>query len=140
MTLNDALNNSLNEVPNGVASGYIDLKTGSLLGVSAIENKPQEILNVIATAVTELFESPLFKIFDNIWSENLSTDDFEHDKFSEILFLGSEYITLLKRCNKNPQHAVMYVAQKTTPPGVLIMQVRNHLPIVESTIDPVTNL
>lgn len=135
MALNDALQKSLYEVPDGVAAGYVDLRTGSLLGIYCVEEKPQEILNIIVTAVAELFEAPLFKIFDNIWSPKLSKEAFDQEAFSEILLLGSEYITLLKRCNQKPQHVVVYVARKTTPPGIVLMQVRNNLPSVESAVD-----
>ena len=137
MALSDALEKSLDDVPEGVAAGYLDLKTGEILGFSAIEDKPQEFLNVVATAVSELFEAPLFKIFENMRTKNTIEEDFGENSFSEILLLGTKYITMLKRCDESPQHAVVYVAQKSTPPGILLMQVRNNLPSIESAVNSV---
>ena len=132
MTLHDALRESLRSVPDGVAAGYIDLATGSLLSVCAEDEKPQEFLNILASAVTELFEAPLFKVLDQIWSKDFTKDDLEKDALREVLLLGDQHITLLRRCEKNTKHAVVYVARNRTSPGVLIMQVRNQLPSVEA--------
>jgi hypothetical protein len=134
MTLRDALQESLESVPDGIAVGYIDLATSSLIGLAAREERPQEFLNVIATAVTEMFEAPLFRVLNKIWSMEFSEEALQADAFSEILLMGSDYTTLLKRCEKNPRHAVIYVTRKDAPPGILMMQVRSNLPLVEAAL------
>lgn len=132
MTLHDALQESLHKMPHGIAAGYVDLTTGSLLALCANEKKPQEFLNVMTSAVTELFEAPLFRALDKIWSENFVAEDLEKEAFGEILLFGQEYMTLLKRC-ENAAHAVIYVTKIDTPPGFLLMQVRSNLPAVEAS-------
>lgn len=134
MSLHDTLQESLESVPDGVAVGYLDLATGSLLSIAAREQKPQEFLNVIAAAVTELFEAPLFKALDKIWSADFTEKALEEQAFKEILLLGNEYTTVLKRCENNAHHAVIYVTKRQAPPGVLLMQVRSNLPAVEAAI------
>jgi len=134
MTLHAALQQSLRTVPDGVAAGYLDLTTGALLSLFAAEQRPQEFLNVMASAVTELFEAPLFKMIDKIWSNQLTEADLAKDGFGEILLFGKEYTTLLKRCHKHERHAVIYVSRKETPPGILLMEVRKSLPKVEETV------
>ena len=134
MSLQTRLQESLETVPDGVAVGYLDLKTGSLLSIAARDERPQEFLNVIAAAVTELFEAPLFKALDKIWSADFSETELEDPAFTEILLLGNEYTTVLKRCKNNAHHAVIYVTRKQAPPGVLLMQVRSTLPAVEAAI------
>src|SRR5262245_48324013 len=128
MTLRNTLQASLESVPDGIAVGYLDLTTGSLISLASKNEKPQEILNVIASAATELFEAPLFKVLDKIWSDSFAKRDLDDNAFGEILLLGNEYTTLLKRCEKHANHAVIYVTKKNTPPGVLLMQVRSNLP------------
>lgn len=134
MTLRDTLQASLDSVPDGVAVGYIDLTTGSLLSLASREERPQEFLNVIARAVTEMFEAPLFKVLNKIWSVEFSEEALQADAFTEILLMGSDYTTLLKRCEKNPRHAVIYVTHKNAPPGILMMQVRSDLPRIEAAL------
>jgi hypothetical protein len=134
MTLHTTLEQSLKTVPDGVAAGYVDLTTGALLSISAADQKPQEFLNAMASAVTELFEAPLFKMIDKIWSEQLTADDLSKEGFGEILLFGKDYTTLLKRCEKHQQHAVIYVSRKETPPGILLMEVRKSLPVVEESV------
>jgi hypothetical protein len=134
MTLQDTLRETLKAVPDGVAAGYVDLTTGALLGISATEKKPQEFLNAMASAVAELFEAPLFKMIDKIWSDDLTEEDLGKDGFGEILLFGKEYTTLLKRCEKHERHAVIYVSRKETPPGILLMGVRKSLPAVEESV------
>jgi hypothetical protein len=134
MTLRNTLQDSLESVPDGIAVGYIDLATGSLISLAAREERPQEFLNVIARAVTEMFEAPLFRVLDKIWAQDFSEEALQADAFTEILLIGTDYTTLLKRCEKNPRHAVIYVTRKNAPPGVLMMQVRSNLPLVEAAV------
>jgi hypothetical protein len=134
MSLHATLQQSLKTVPDGVAAGYVDLNTGTLLGIFAAEGRPQEFLNVMASAVTELFEAPLFKMIDKIWSGQLTEEDLAKDGFGEILLFGKEYTTLLKRCQKHDRHAVIYVSRQQTPPGILLMEVRKSLPAVEESV------
>jgi hypothetical protein len=134
MTLHDTLKESLKAVPGGVAAGYVDLTTGALLSISANDKKPQEFLNAMASAVAELFEAPLFKMIDKIWSGELTEENLNKDGFGEILLFGKDYTTLLKRCERREQHAVVYVSRKQTPPGILLMEVRKGLPAVEESV------
>jgi hypothetical protein len=134
MSLHNTLQESLESVPDGVAVGYLDLTTGSLLSIAAREERPQEYLNVIAAAVTELFEAPLLKALDKVWAADFNEKSLEEQGFKEILLLGNEYTTVLKRCENNVNHAVIYVTKKQAPPGVLLMQVRSNLPVVEAAI------
>ena|SRR5688572_15764260 len=134
MSLHNTLQESLESVPDGVAVGYLDLTTGSLLSIAAREERPQEYLNVIAAAVTELFEAPLLKALDKVWAADFNEKSLEEQGFKEILLLGNEYTTVLKRCENNANHAVIYVTKKQAPPGVLLMQVRSNLPVVEAAI------
>lgn len=134
MTLHNTLQESLESVPDGVAVGYVDLATGSLLSIAARQERPQEFLNVIAAAVAELLEAPLFKALDKVWAADFNEKSLEEQGFKEILLLGNEYTTVLKRCDNNPNHAVIYVTDKKAPPGILLMQVRSNLPVVEAAI------
>jgi hypothetical protein len=134
MSLHSTLQQSLETVPDGVAAGYVDLTTGALLSIFAADQKPQEFLNAMASAVTELFEAPLFKMIDKIWAEELTEDDLSKDGFGEILLFGKDYTTLLKRCEKHERHAVIYVSRKETPPGILLMEVRKSLPAIEESV------
>ena len=134
MSLQTTLQESLEAVSDGVAVGYLDLATGSLLGIAARDERPQEFLNVMAAAVTELFEAPLFKALDKIWSADFTEKALEEQAFKEILLLGNEYTTVLKRCEINAGHAVIYVTTRQAPPGVLLMQVRSNLPAIEAAI------
>jgi hypothetical protein len=84
--------------------------------------------------VTELFEAPLFKMIDKIWSGQLTEDDLAKDGFGEILLFGKEYTTLLKRCQKHDRHAVIYVSRHQTPPGILLMALRKSLPAIEESV------
>lgn len=133
-SLHAILQQSLRSVPEGVAAGYVDLTTGTLLGIYAPEERPQEFLNAMAAAVTELLEAPLFRVIDKIWSKQVSEDRLSEDGFGEILLFGSEYTSMVKRCEKHTQHAVIFVSGKDTPPGILLMNVRKSLPAIEGNI------
>ena len=93
MTLQMTLEQSLKTVPDGVAAGYVDLSTGALLSIFAPEQKPQEFLNAMASAVTELFEAPLFKMIDKCKSLGMTTnitDDANYWKHRSVERLLAE--------------------------------------------------
>ena len=48
MSLDSALANVRSAVPECVACGLVDMKTGMLLGVKTVDSHPQEVLDLVA--------------------------------------------------------------------------------------------
>ena len=55
-TISNTIRQFREDVPDYVASGFVDLSTGMLLDVDTVANHPREILDVVAAATAHLFE------------------------------------------------------------------------------------
>jgi hypothetical protein len=56
-TISNTIKQFRENVPDYVASGFVDLSTGMLLDVDTVANHPREILDVVAAATAHLFEA-----------------------------------------------------------------------------------
>ena len=56
MSLDNAINDTVKAVPECLAAGYVDMKTGMLLGVKTVDSHPQEVLDLVAAATGDLFQ------------------------------------------------------------------------------------
>lgn len=54
--LNNALAKAQQSIPECVATGYVDMSTGMLLGVKTVDSHPQEVLDLVAAATADLFQ------------------------------------------------------------------------------------
>jgi hypothetical protein len=66
--LDDVLQNAMSAIPNCIALGAVDLTTGVLLAMQSQEERSQEMLNVVTTTITELFEAPLLQAFSEVYA------------------------------------------------------------------------
>lgn len=55
MSLDKALVQAQSDIPECVASGYVDMSTGMLLGVKTVDSHPSEVLDLVAAATGDLF-------------------------------------------------------------------------------------
>ena len=58
MSLEDAIQKSITEIPECLAGGYVDLTSGMLLGIKTVDSHPQEVLEMLAAATADLFQGP----------------------------------------------------------------------------------
>jgi len=124
MALRDALRASLEDIPDGIAVGLIDLSTGTLISHYSQTELPQEFLNVATSAVSELIEAPIIRALNRIWESDPGDQDIAEEGFSELLLFGNKYTILIKRFENLDHVAGIYVVRKETPPGVILMHVR----------------
>jgi hypothetical protein len=132
--LKDALMHAMSAIPDCAAAGVVDLTTGTLLELAANEDRSQELLNVMATAVTELFEAPLLRLLSQIWVKAGGDDELSNGGFNEVILLNEELSYVLLRGLKNGMIAVIFVASKTTSLGMLLLQARTCLTTVEDEL------
>jgi len=47
---------AMNQIPECVAAGYVDMNTGMLLAVKTVDSHPQEVLDMVSAATADLFQ------------------------------------------------------------------------------------
>jgi hypothetical protein len=132
--LDTVLINAMSTIPNCVTIGVVDLASGTLLTIQSEESQPQELLNLMTTAITELFEAPLLRAFTQIYAGDASKAPVAGTQFTELLLLNDHHSYFLLRGRLRPQIAVFVVAKKETPAGLLMMRAAAALPDVENAL------
>lgn len=127
MTLSKALEASLTQLPGGLAAGFVDLSTGTLASYYSKKDLPQEFMNVVSTAVCELINAPIVRILNEIWDQDSDEEIAANKPFGEILLFGHDHTVLIKKIEDLNNAAMIYVAHKDTPAGVILMHVRSSI-------------
>ena len=131
--LDKALRKAMSDIPNCVAIGAVDLASGTMLAIEAKEERSQEMLNVMTSAVTELFEAPLLQAFSEIYAPGANPSADAGKQFTELLLLNNYHHYLLLRGRKRTQLAVIVITTKETPVGLLMMKALGAMPDIENS-------
>ncbi len=126
MSLDKALQTAMAGVPECLASGYIDMDSGMLLGIQTIDSHPQEVLDLLAAATADLFQGSSVVQIENIFKTARGTKDEEH-YFNEILVFSENLIHMFMRTKKYPAHVICFVCRKSANPGMVMTKARMSL-------------
>jgi hypothetical protein len=120
------INNTLKEfrqnVPDYVASGFVDMSTGMLLAVDTVDNHPREILDVLAAATADLFQGKNVTQIEALWNQYRGTEGGNY--FKEILVNSDNLVHLFLRSASNPEVTAVIVCTRQVSIGMLFAQAR----------------
>ena len=132
--LDEVLRNAMAEIPNCIAVGAVDLGTGTLLSIQAEQERSQEMLNIMTSTVTELFEAPLLQAFSEIYAGKAKDGAEAKQQFTELLLLNDHHNYLLLRGQARKQLAVIMITTKDTQVGLLRMKALGAMPGIEKAV------
>lgn len=121
------------EIPECVASGYVDMTTGMLLGVKTVDSHPREVLDLVAAATADLFQGSNVVAIEQMFKRARGVADEQH-YFEEIFVMSHNLLHVFMRCRKRPDHAVVFVCRKSANIGMVIAKSRISLPALESAV------
>jgi len=110
-TISNTIKQFRENVPDYVASGFVDLSTGMLLDVDTVANHPREILDVVAAATAHLFEGRNVVQIEGLWKQYRGNTEGGH-YFKEILV------------NSDPDLAAVVICTREVSVGMLFAQAR----------------
>ncbi|WP_372985970.1 hypothetical protein [Marinobacter sp.] len=134
MSLEEAIQKSISEIPECLAGGYVDLTSGMLLGIKTVDSHPQEVLEMLAAATADLFQGPNVVTIENMFKKarGLPLDDFHY--FQEIIVNSENLIHIFMRSKANQEHVVTFVCRRTANLGMVLTKARAALPKVEAAL------
>ena len=133
MALDKALQTSMATIPECLASGYVDMETGMLLGVQTIDSHPQEVLDTLAAATADLFQGSSVVFIEEIFKKARGTKSDGH-YFNEFLIFSDNLIHVFMRTKKFPNHVCCFVCRKTANPGMVLTKARMSLDSVSAAL------
>lgn len=134
MTIDNALQKAIRDIPECVAAGYVDMSTGMLLSVKTIDSHPREVLDLVAAATADLFQGANVSAIEKLFKKSRGIKDDGHHYFQEMIVFSDNLTHAFLRCKKNVDHIVVYVCRKSANVGMIITKARLSLAGVESAL------
>lgn len=134
MSLDQALQATMSTVPECLASGYVDMDTGMLLGVQTVDSHPQEVLDTLAAATADLFQGQSVTQIEMLFKKIRGQEKDEQHYFQEILVFSEHFLHVFMRTKKYPGHVVCFVCRRSANPGMVLTKARMGLDSVTAAV------
>lgn len=134
MSLQSALNDAMEQVPDCVAAGFVDVSTGLLLAVKTVGSHPQEVLDLVAAATGDLFQGKNVVAIENIFKQRRGKKADNNHYFQDIVVWSENLIHVFLRAKSNQNHVAVFVCKGSGNVGLILSKSRLSLPSIEAEI------
>lgn len=132
MSLDAALNQVQQTVPDCLAVGFVDIKTGMLMGIKTVDSHPQEVIDLVAAATGDLFQGTNVATIETMFKKTRGLPDDGHHYFQEIIVLSDNLIHVFQRCKRSEDLVLVTVCRVSANLGMVLTKARMALPKVEA--------
>jgi hypothetical protein len=132
--LDTALQKAISTVPECVAAGYVDLSTGMLLGIKTVDSHPQEVLELLAAATSDLFQGSNVATIEKLFKKARGLKDDGHHYFQEMIINSDNLLHIFMRGKGKEEHVTTFVCRKTANLGMALTKARSVLPEIEGSV------
>lgn len=130
--LDTALANAQKTIPECVACGFVDMKTGMLLGVKTVDSHPQEVLDLVAAATGDLFQGNNVTTIERLFRQSRGVKEDGAHYFQEIIVNSDNLVHVFLRCKKNQDMVLVTVCRVSANLGMVLAKSRAALPGIEA--------
>lgn len=131
MDLDAALQKAISAIPECLAAGYVDLSTGMLVGVKTVDSHPQEVLDFLAAATSDLFQGTNVVSIENAFKKARGTESDNRHYFQEIVVLSENLTHVFLRASGNQDHVAGFVCRKSVNLGMALTKARASMAEIE---------
>jgi hypothetical protein len=133
MSLNSALQAAATAVPECLATGYIDLSSGMLLGIKSVDSQPAEVIDLLAAATSDLFQGTNVRMIESIFKKSRGLKDDGHHYFQEIIINSDNLLHIFIR-GKNEEQVAVFVCRRSVNLGMALTKARSYMPSLEAAL------
>ncbi len=134
MSLDGELQKAMSNIPECVATGYVDMESGMLLGVKTVDSHPAEVLDLVAAASADLFQGTNVVAIEQMFKKARGVKNDDSHYFHEILVMSENLLHLFLRGKENISHALCIVCRKNANLGMALTKSRMALSAVEEAL------
>ncbi len=134
MALDTTLAKVQHAIPECVAAGYVDMTTGMLLGVKTLDSHPQEVLDLVAAATSDLFQGPSVTTIERIFRKSRGQQENGAHYFREIIVFSENLIHVFLRSKRAGDQAAVFVTRASANVGMVLAKARQCLAEVEGSV------
>lgn len=132
MSLDNELASVSKNVPECVAAGFVDMKTGMLLGIRTVDSHPQEVIDLVAAATGEMFQGPTVSTVERLFKQSRGVKDDGHHYFQEIVVFSDNLLHVFLRAKRNEDLVLVTVCRASANIGMVLAKSRASLAGVEA--------
>jgi hypothetical protein len=132
--LDKSLQSAMDQIPECVAIGYVDIATETLLSMKTLDSHPQEILAPVSAATSDLFLGTSAVAIENMFKRAVGIVDDTQHKFQEIVVFSDNFLHVFMRCKKNIDHVLIFVCRGSANIGMVIAKSRIALGSVDGVV------
>lgn len=129
-SLQTVLRESVAEIPECVAAGYVDITTGLLLSVETVSSHPTSVLDLVAAATADLFGGKNVTEIEKIFKSKRKDTSNRH-YFQEIIVNSENLIHVFVRASRNENHVAVFVCRNKAILGMVLNASRQAMPKIE---------
>lgn len=132
-TLDSALQKAVTMIPDCVASGYVDLSSGMLLGIKTVDSHPREVMDLLAAATADLFQGPNVQAIEKLFRKARGVPENGAHYFQEIIVNSDNLIHVFLR-GKRQEQVACFVCRKGANLGMVLTKARMAAPEIEASL------
>jgi hypothetical protein len=129
-----ALQDTVNNVPDCVAAGYVNIDEGRLVELYAADEAVRHLVGVTVLGAAELFEATNYAAASlrRLAAGDDAFDESQDEPMRELMLRMQSLLHLFMRCQRHPQCAVIVSCAEGVSPGIALSQARLALPAIEA--------
>ncbi|HEX7807823.1 MAG TPA: hypothetical protein VF608_03845 [Thermoanaerobaculia bacterium] len=134
MSLETALSDVQKSIPECVALGLVDIRTGMLLAIRTVDSHPQEVIDLVAAATGDLFQGANVTAIERLFKRVRGVADNGHHYFQEIIVMSDNLIHVFQRCKRNEDMVMVTVCRISANLGMVLTKARGGLSPIEAAV------
>ncbi|WP_088312679.1 hypothetical protein [Kineosporia sp. R_H_3] len=108
------------DAPEYLGAGVVDLTTGMLLAVDTVDHHPRDVLDVLASATTNLFQGRSVSDIEKMWQNRRGRGNTTDHQFQEILLHSDHLVHLFVRSATVTDLVVAVICRRSANLGLLL--------------------
>lgn len=134
MALDKEIQDAIQQVPECVAGGYVDLASGMLLGVKTVDSHPSEVMDLLAAATADLFQGDNVVTIENIFKKARGVENDGRHYFQELIVMSDNLLHIFLRGKQYEEHVICFVCRKSANIGMALTKGRAAVPKLEAAV------
>jgi hypothetical protein len=132
MSLDSALAKAQQLIPECVATGYVDMSTGMLLGAKTVDSHPGEVLDLVAAATADLFQGQNVTSIERLFRKARGQTEDNSHYFKEVIVFSDNLLHVFLRSKKKKDQAAVFVTRVSANIGMVLSKARGVLADIEA--------
>lgn len=130
--IDNALQQSIQGIPECLAAGYVDLESGMLIGIKTVDSHPDEVMDMLAAATAEMFQGPNVVAIEKTFKKARGVEDDGSHYFQEMIVNSDNLIHFFMRSKRSPDQVACFVCRRSANLGMVVTKARKAMPEIEA--------